>query len=189
VIYNVDSIVHGTNDNNNDDSVYYYHFQIKEVIDTPFTDLQGRERQVVIRYYRPDTSQAWTIRNVWSQWLSSQYAYRYEDNIAYHKMSFPISNQINWNYNDMNTLDEIVFEFNDIHHSGTYNSFSFDSTVTIILKDWEDYDNPVERIYEEEVYAAGVGVVFKRSDDLRKNVGVVVSGTEYQQVVAGYGIE
>src|SRR5690348_6615581 len=54
VIYDVDSIVHSTNDNENDDSVYFFHYQVKEVVDTSFIDGEGKERQVVLRYFRQD---------------------------------------------------------------------------------------------------------------------------------------
>jgi len=187
VIYNVDSIVHGDNDNNTDDSVYYFHFQLKDVVDTPFIDLQGRTRQVLLRYYRPDTSSAWMLRSVWSQSLTSTAAYRWEDNYAYHKLAFPINGNQEWNLNDMNTLGELIMIYQDIHAPQTFNSMSFDSTLTTIQRD--DDDNYVERNFEEEVYANHAGMIFKQSDHLQKILGNVVTGTSYTMTVAGYGKE
>jgi len=184
VIYDVDSIVHSTDDNDNDDSVYYFHYQVKEVIDTPFTDGEGVERQVVARYYRPDSTQAWNINIVWSQSLNSTSAYRWEDNVPYHKMSFPINNSIEWNGNDKNTLGEELYHYEDIHDSRTYNTISFDSTLTVIQR---DDDNFVEKIFGEEVYAAGIGMIYKERNDLRKNAGQVVSGTEFKMQVVSFG--
>src|SRR3954469_17861716 len=61
VEYNVDSIVHRTDDNNNDDSVSRNHFKLKDVIDSSFTDLEGKRRQIVLRYYS-DSITSWTLR-------------------------------------------------------------------------------------------------------------------------------
>jgi hypothetical protein len=184
VVFDVDSIVHGTNDNENDDSVYYYHYQVKEVIDTPFTDGEGKQRQVVVRYYRADSTQEWTINIVWSQQLTSASAYRWEDNIPYHKMSYPISYEIEWNGNDRNTLEEEMYHYENIHSAKSYGTLVFDSTLTIIQR---DEDNFVETIYGEEVFAAGVGMIYKERKNLRKTSGMVVSGTEFKMVVNSYG--
>lgn len=184
VIYDVDSIVHATNDNDNDDSVYYYHYQVKEVIDTPFTDGEGKTRQVVVRYYRADSTQEWSINIVWSQLLTSAGAYRWEDNIPYHKMSYPISYQIEWNGNDKNTLQEEMYHYDAIHDPGTYNDLSFDSTLTIIQR---DDDNFVEKIFGKEVYAAGIGMIYRERNELRKTSGNIVSGTEFRMVVNAFG--
>ena len=50
-----------------------------------------------------------------------------------------------------------------------------------------DDNNFVEKIYGKEVYAAGVGLIYKERDDLRKTSGIVVSGTEFKMVVSSYG--
>jgi hypothetical protein len=184
VIYDVDSVVHSTADNDNDDSVYYFHYQVKEVIDTSFTDGEGQERQVVARYYRNDTSEAWTINIVWSQTLNITSAYRWEDNIAYHKLSFPISSEIEWNGNDKNTMEIEMYHYTDAHAPETINNLSFDSTLTVIQR---DDNNFVERIFGKEIYASGIGMIYKERNDLRKTSGIVVSGTEFRMTVNSYG--
>ncbi|CAN5648109.1 hypothetical protein BH11BAC1_BH11BAC1_18530 [soil metagenome] len=184
VIYDVDSIVHSTDDNENDDSVYFYHYQVKEIIDTPFTDGEGKERQVVVRYYRTDSTQEWSFNIVWSQSLTNTSAYRWEDNIPYHKLGFPISGEIEWNGNDKNTLEEEMYHYKNIHASKTYNNIAFDSTLTVIQR---DDNNFVEKIYGAEVYASGIGMIYKERDDLRKTSGIIVSGTEFKMVVNSYG--
>jgi hypothetical protein len=184
VIYDVDSIVHGTNDNDNDDSVYFYHYQVKDVIDTPFIDGEGKTRQVVVRYYRADSTQLWSINCVWSQSLTSANAYRWEDNIPYHKMSFPLTYESEWNGNDKNTLDEEMYHYAAIHESKTFNALAFDSTITVVQR---DDDNFVEKIFGEEIYAAGIGMIYKERKELRKTSGIIVSGTEFTMVVTDFG--
>jgi hypothetical protein len=184
VIFDVDSTVHSTNDNDNDDSVYHYHYQVKEVIDTAFTDGEGKQRQVVVRYYRTDSTQEWNFNIVWTQALTASSAYRWEDNIPYHKLSFPISQEIEWNGNDQNTQDEEMYHYTGIHAALSYNSLEFDSTVTVIQR---DDNNFVERIFGKEVYAAGVGLIYRERNNLRKTSNIVVSGTEFRMTVNSYG--
>ena len=184
VIFDVDSIVHATNDNQNDDSVYYYSYQVKEIIDSSFVDGEGNVRQVIVRYFRNDTTQDWTINSVWTQSLSSTSAYRWEENIPYHKLSFPINVEIEWNGNDKNTLDQVLLQYEDIHEQQTINNLSFDSTV--IVTD-NAVPNAVEDISNIEIYAAAVGMIYKENINLRKTSGQVVSGIEFTMTVSSYG--
>jgi len=184
VVYNVDSIVHSTDDNNNDDSVYYFHYQVKEIIDSSFIDGEGHERQVLVRYFRKDTSEIWNFNSVWTQSLNSTTAYRWEENIPYHKLSFPMNSDIEWNVNDKNTLDEVFFKYEDIHSPRTLNNISFDSTVVVTDN---AVPNFVEDISNKEIYAAGIGMIYKHNKDLRKTSGQVVSGVELTMTIDSYG--
>lgn len=185
VEYTVDSIYHSENDNNNDDSVYAYHFEVREEIDSAFYDGSGRLNQIIKRYRRTNSLQNWNLSKVWTQSLSSGIAYRTEDNIVYHKLSFPINSTITWNGNDANTFDEEMYYYNSIHESATFNSLNFDSTISVIQIDENNY---IQKIYGIEVYAAGVGLIYKVRDELGKQNGVVVKGLEYKMVVKDYGI-
>jgi len=184
VIYNVDSIVHSTDDNNNDDSVFDYHYQVKEIIDSSFIDGEGKERQILLRYYRKDSTQDWTISSVWTQSLSPTNAYKWEENIPYHKLSFPISTEIEWNGNDKNTFNEVLFQYEDLHSPRTINNLSFDSTL-VVTDNAEP--NAVENISNREIYAAGIGMIFKKNINLRQTSWQVVSGTELTMTVDSFG--
>ena len=182
--YSVDSIYHSENDNNNDDTVYTFNFQIREEIDSSYNDDSGRSIQVIKRYRRTDSQKPWTLSVVWTQFLSTSIAYRTEDNITYHKLSFPINSSISWNGNDANTLDEEMYFYDYYHEPATFNSLNFDSTISIIQIDENNY---VEKMYGNEVYAAGIGLVYKERDELGKQNGVVVKGLEYRMKVINFG--
>ena len=186
VCYEVDSIVHGTNDNGNDDSVYYYHYQVKDVIDTPFVDGEGIQRQVIVHYYREDSTEEWNINSVWSQSLTSASAYRWEENIPYHKLAFPVNYEIEWNRNDKNTLGEETYLYEGIHAHQVYNGIDFDSTITTLF---DPGANAVEKILGQEVYAAGIGLIYVRQLNLRMNHNDIESGTEFFMTVTSYGKE
>ncbi len=182
--YEVDSVYHSENDNNNDDSVYSYHFYIKEVIDSSFIDNAGRQTEIIKRYRRNDTLEIWRLSCVWTQRLNSINAYRTEDNVSFHKLSFPINSSISWNVNDANTYDEEINSYEYFHQPGVLNGLSFDSTLSVLQV---DENNFISRIFGKEIYATGIGLVFKQRDDLGKRSGVVVSGVEYKMVLTGFG--
>ncbi len=184
VEYSVDSVFHAENDNQNDDSVKYYHFEIKEVIDSSFFDGSGRSLQVIKRYYRLDSSSEWTLINVWTQMLTSTSAYRTENNVSFHKLAFPINDEIIWNGNDANTDDEETYSYEYFHIPGTYQSMDFDSTLSVLQI---DEDNFIEKIYKQEIYATGAGLVYKQVSNLGKINGIVVSGYEYRMEIIGFG--
>ncbi|MBK7851000.1 MAG: hypothetical protein IPJ66_07630 [Bacteroidetes bacterium] len=184
VEYDVDSIYHAENDNNNDDSVYAYHFQIREELDTTYSDGQGRPTQVLLRYKRNSDGEDWVLVSVWTQNLSLSSAYRTEDNIPYHKLAFPINGSTTWDGNDANTNEEEMYEYEDFHIERSFGSFDFDSTLSVLQR---DEDNFVERIYGQEIYATGVGMVFKERDDLGKRNGIVVKGLEYKMTLRDFG--
>jgi hypothetical protein len=184
VEYIVDSTYHAENDNENDDSVYYYHFQIREEIDSSFIDGAGITRQILKRFRRIDSTEQWTLTDVWTQSISLVSAYRIENNVPFHKLAFPISLSKTWNGNDANTLDEEDYSYESIHEPDSYNSLQFDSTITVLQIDENNY---IEKIYGTEVYANGVGLVYKVRDELGKRNGVVVKGMEYTMKVINYG--
>ena len=184
VEYSVDSIYHAENDNQNDDSVKYFHFEIREVIDSSFFDGAGRSLQVIKRYYRIDSTADWALINVWTQMLTSTSAYRTENNISYHKLAFPIHEDITWNGNDANTDDEEIYSYEYFHIPGSYQSMEFDSTLSVLQI---DEDNFIEKIFKQEIYAAGAGLVYKEVANLGKINGIVVSGYEYQMEIKNYG--
>lgn len=184
VEYDVDSIYHGENDNNNDDSVYTFHFQVREEIDSVYTNGEGQETQIVIRSKRNSSSEDWTFVSLWTQSLNLTGAYRTEDNVTYHKLAFPINSGISWDGNDRNTEEEEIFSYENFHKSLVLGGNSFDSTITVVQIDEENF---IERIYGIEKYAAGVGLIFKQRDDLGKRNGIVVKGLEYKMTVRDYG--
>ncbi|MFN8165220.1 MAG: hypothetical protein U0X76_03365 [Bacteroidia bacterium] len=184
VDYVVDSIYHAENDNNNDDSVYSYHFYIRDLIDSSFTDLQGRVNQVVLRYRKTDIAGNWELTDVWTQYLSATGAYRTEDNIRFHKLSFPIDENAVWNVNDGNTGDEEDAYYEYFHEPETINQVAFDSTLSVLQIDENNY---VETLYGNEKYAAGVGLVYQVRKDLGKRNGIVVKGLDYKMQVIDFG--
>ena len=184
VVYDVDSVYHALNDNNNDDSVYRFHYQVMEVIDSSILDLQGRTNQIILRYFRHSASDPWNFTATWTEYLTLSSAYKNEDNVPYHKLSFPISAGITWNGNDANNLGAEDYKYLDFHVPRNIGGFNFDSTLTVLHT---DDDNYVQKKFGEEIYATGVGMIYKEKDDLGKRNGIVVSGLEYKATLNDFG--
>jgi hypothetical protein len=184
VEYDVDSVYHAENDNNNDDSVYSFHFQIREEIDSTFINGQGQEAQILIRYKRNSSNEDWVLSNVWTQTLSLTGAYRIEENVPYHKLAFPINSSTVWDGNDANTEEEEIYSYDSFHQEAIIGGLVFDSTLSVLQI---EEDNFIERIYGKEIYAVGIGMIFKQRDDLGKRNGIVVKGLEYKMTVRDYG--
>ena len=80
--------------------------------------------------------------------------------------------------------EEEMYHYSGINVPNQVNNLSFDSTLTVIQR---DDNNFVEIIYGKEIYASGVGMIYKERRDLRKTSGIVVSGTEFKMTVHAYG--
>ncbi|MEO8151012.1 MAG: hypothetical protein ABI723_25485 [Bacteroidia bacterium] len=144
-------------------------YQIKEIIESVFTDNQGRPTLRIERYrkdsvYYPD----WTIYNVWTANLTATTAERFENNIRYIKLTFPVQNGKTWNGNAMNTDVEEDYEYTGIHEQMTINNLTFDSVTTVLQAD--ELFNFVSPKYKQEQYAAGVGLVYRKKLELQTQI-------------------
>jgi hypothetical protein len=184
VEYSVDSIVHAENDNNNDDSVYSYHYYLREVVDHSFIDGEGQITQVIYRYKKDSLNHNWEIIGAWTEKLTAVGAFRTEDNVVFEKLAFPIRKNTEWNGNCMNTKDEQFYSYANLHQSLVLNNLTFDSTLSVVQFDDNNY---IERRYGLEIFATGIGLVYKEDDQLEKRVGIVVEGTEYRKQIIAFG--
>ena len=182
--YAVDSIYHADNDNNNDDSVYSYHYFVRELTDSTFIDGEGRTNRIIERFKRQTETDEWILTDVWTQVITTNGAYRTENNVTYQKLAFPINRATTWNGNAMNSLTEETYEYADLHQPYSVGSMAFDSTLSVIQANENNY---IETIYGKEVYASGLGLIYKEREDLEKRLGIVVKGLEFKMTMKNYG--
>jgi len=162
VIYNVDSIVVNTLHAQPLDTFKY---QIKELIDSTFTDGSGRPTQKVIRYRRFDPTKDWVIEKVWSANLTSTTAERVEDNIRYVRLTFPINVNATWNGNVYNTIpnDSWSYTYTSVDQPYTLGNNNFDSTLTVVE---DSIRTGVSHRYYMEQYARNIGRISRKYIDL-----------------------
>ncbi|MCX6312872.1 MAG: hypothetical protein NT084_14710 [Bacteroidetes bacterium] len=184
-IYEVDSTIY---DNFNHDTVLY-RYQIKEVIESYFTDNMGRTAMRVERYKRPyiDTiayaNLPWTLSRVWAFTRTNSVAEKLEENQRFVRLAFVPRIGKKWNGNEFNTIGEWDYKYTQVDEPYLINAMSFDSTLTVVQKDEE---NLLNKRYYVERYARHVGLIEKNVIDVaddslvigvpvlnRINVGVI----------------
>lgn len=185
-VYDVSQIVHD-DEAGVHDSAYY---QIKEVIGETYIDEEEEEAQKLYRYFRQDSTDNWTIKDVWVMKRTLTTAEVVEENQRMLKMGFAISYNQYWDANVHNNFDKVECYYENIAKPFTADDFTvFDSTATV------EYKNLVTFIdYERkfEVYAANVGKIYsvdkyftiENGDTLQP-----IKGTELKYSIVEFGNE
>lgn len=159
IIYDVTEIQHDKSSNQHDTLNY----QIKTVWGEIYTDNEGREANKYYRYKRQNSSELWILKDVWSGIIENNKAELVEENQRMLKLVFAPTLSKEWNANVFNTYDEMNCYYRDIHSDTTFNGASFDSTLVV---EQDEYFTLVDTIRKYEVYAKGVGLIYKHYRDL-----------------------
>ena len=173
ITYQVDSIIYDPTENSVvvDTSRVY----IREVMVDTFRDEVGALIYRVERYQAFDSNFDWEIKDVWSASISTTRAERFEENLKFVKMVFPVKDGDIWDGNvfiDETAIFSVAGESIEIFKSWFYEvistdepeeigGFSFDNVTTISQADEE---NLIERRYSVEKYAKGVGLVYREME-------------------------
>lgn len=161
VIYEGDSISYKDNLGAPHDT---FHFLTKEVIESVFTDNEGRPTLRIHRYTKwydpavPYSTMPWMHTDIWAANRTSTTAEKIEENIRYVRLTFPVKKRETWNGNAHNYFEPWDYEYESVDKAETVNSISFDSVTTVLQNDVE---NLVDRKYGLEKYAKNVGLIYK----------------------------
>jgi hypothetical protein len=161
VVYDVDSFFYDDFDNSIDTSYY----QIKEVVDSEFEDLEGEPAYKIIRYRKEIDSTNWVLIDVWNSKLTQTNFQKSEENVKFIKLIFPVGDGKTWNGNSMNSIGEMQYEYTAVDQSETIGGVGLSSVLTVIQL---DNVNLVEEYYHEEKFARGIGLVYKKQVDISK---------------------
>ncbi len=182
VVYDVDSLTHNDFTGTIDTASY----QIKEVVDSKFTDLEGEEAFKIIRYRKDHDTLAWNLLDVWSSKITATNFQKTEENIKYVKLIFPVKLDKTWNGNAMNNNSEQEYIFTAINQSETIGGIALGSVLTVL-----QYDSPEKLLTPElfeEKYARGIGMVYKRSLSLsRGSFSGPFLGYDVTMTLSSYG--
>jgi len=182
-IYQIDSIHYDDFAN----TVDTFSYQLKEVIDSSYTLLDGKEGFRLERFRRNNPSTNWRITDVWVTYRTNGQFIRVEENQPIVKLIFPLKIESSWNINSKNTLDSIVAEVTSIHPSSFLGNLSLPATVTITI---QDDQNLIERKLDQEKYSKDVGLISRDYKDLRTQVtGEIVRGIDYRKELIEWGTE
>lgn len=168
------------------DTVKTYQFQLKEVYESYFTDLQGRSCIRLERWVKMSDTADWLLRDVWYSYLTSSTAERLEENVRMVRLAFPVRSYTEWDGNALNDANEQIFEYDNIDDFYSVGSLAFDSTAMVIQ---EITSNLIEDKNQYEIYARHVGLVYKKFKDVEKDfvTGSIVAGVDYTYQLTEYG--
>jgi hypothetical protein len=167
VIYKVDSIFY--------DSFYYpakvdtFEFQLKEKIESVYTDNEGRPTMRLERYVKkhndtiPYSSMSWQLRNVWAQNKTLKRVEKVEENMRFVKLVFPVEKDLSWNGNAFNSLGDQNYKYNFVDIARTIGGIRFDSVLQV---DQRNQISLISNYYYEEKYARNTGLIYKRVIDV-----------------------
>ena len=159
---------------------------LKEIITEKFIDSEGDSAYRIERFWKTDTVSEYIIKDIWTTNKTPRSAEKVEENERFVKMVFPLNEYQFWNGNAYNSQDEQEYTVQNLHQTFDINNNTFDSTVTII----HNYNsNQIEYESEKEVYAIGVGLIYKENLILNINSGNIFDvnyGSEYTQEVINH---
>lgn len=161
-IYNVDSIPYTEGDKPLDT----IHSQVKEVLQSTYTDATGEQMYRVEVYRRNNESAPWQIMHVYATGRPTYYADVVDNNQRVVKLEFPITEGHSWNANKYNTSDSARLFTSKIlqaHRPYATANKTYDSVAVVEVKNDQDF---VTKNYQAECYAASYGLVYYVVDNL-----------------------
>jgi len=150
-----------------------FNYQVKDIIDSFYSDNTGARTQVIERFKRANSSANWVYQKTYTANLTKTGATRSEDGVKYVKLVFPVTVNNTWNGGPFNPIPSTYFPWNDTAFSYTsvnspinINGNYFDSSLTVI----QDNENTLiyHRLYTEQ-YAVNVGRIYKQIVEIDAN--------------------
>jgi hypothetical protein len=186
IAYDVDSIVFDIPSGIQDT----FHYQVKEYIDSMFTDLEGRPTARIERSYRNTNVDPWVLKKIWVANRTQTTAEKVEENVRFIKMVFPVNAEVEWNGNVQNTFSTWNYHYEDIDAMMNVGSLTFPRTVTVNQR---NVSNLIQREFAEEIYAYDVGMVYKQLDTLKYTLSggiqTLRTGIKFKMTAFEYGEE
>jgi len=190
VIYDVDSTTY--NDFYSPVLITNSTYQIKEKIESVFEDNLGRPSVRIERYIRNSDAETWKLLNVWYATRTERVLERVEDNLRFVKFIFPPTEEVTWKgntYIDQSILPVLFkedwnYEMKDINMPLTIGATTYDSTTTVIQKNYIDFDirfSKIEKVYSKEIYGKGVGMIYKELWNVQRQNNVNLPWREFAE--------
>lgn len=201
-IYAVDSSYYRQN------VLYPLNYFIKVRVQDSLRNDEGGYTSTIRVQKRFTESQPWANYRTNSQRISGELGIFNEGNVPFIKFAFPPAKGLYWNANAYNSLGGTDLCGNqldvacDIYTMGEVTRYTLSPTLdfekTITIEQQNDVDVIVGDDVRKEIYAKGVGLIFKEyslleycTDANRCAVGskFIDRGVKYKQVLIEYGVE
>ncbi len=163
-----------------------FYFLVKEWTEAQLEDNAGKKSFRVVRSIKKTDTTDWAVMEAVLQQADKSRGERVENNQRYIKLSFPPAQNKKWDGNAYNPFPVQYYKYTRVHKPYELpGGLSFDSTLTVLLLDEE---NLIEKYFTEEVYAHGVGLIYKKNSALQTNVnGTIKSGFDVTYNLVSWG--
>jgi hypothetical protein len=176
-------------------------YQVKHVVDALVTDNLGRSVYRIIRYIRKTSQNAWVPDNSFMA-VNTGSSYEFiENNQRFLKLELPIAEGFTWKGNSyidtyslnstVRYLDDWDYAYDSLYKPLTLGTIKLDSTIRVNQRD-EVIGNPAdpnsysEKNYGAEIYAKGIGLVYRKF--LHTEFQPATPGSPSNYVDGSYGI-
>ncbi|MBS1680663.1 MAG: hypothetical protein JST48_03040 [Bacteroidetes bacterium] len=174
-------------------------YQLKALITDSSKNTDGSFTYDIHRYTRPDSTQPWTDLDTWTARITSNQIIVTQGNVSYVKLPLMFFANEKWNGNLYNDQGEEDYTLKNLGQSYTlstttnYPGTKYPSSVTVVQSDNQDFF-----VYQDkriEVYAAGIGLIYKETTQLTYfqdpcyGQQKVKNGLIYMQTLESYGHE
>ena len=176
-------------------------YQVRHVVEALVTDNQGRPVYKIIRYIRKTPQNAWVPDNTFTAVNTGSSFEFIENNQRYLKLKLPISAGFSWKGNSyidtyslnstVRYLDDWDYAYDSLYKPLTLGSIQLDSTIRVNQRD-EVIGNPAdpksysEKNYGVEIYAKGIGLVYRKF--LHSEFQPATPGSSSSYTDGSYGI-
>ena len=166
----------------------------KEEQQSWFLNQLGDSVLLTERFFSQDSTGPWQLDSLIRVQKNKLWVLVTESNIPYVKLVFPVTESKSWNGNAYNSMGEEDYHYKNVSEKTTILNSVFPYSVTVIEKDLED--PVVNTVKNYEIYASGVGLVYRESIDYHYctdpgclGKGIILYGKEYRQWIINYGHE
>jgi hypothetical protein len=159
------------------------HYRVRELLDAEITDALGRKAYRMLRTISDSSGQAPYINNntFMISPQSTDWIERVENNLRFMSLRSPVMESFEWKGNsfiDASSINSPVrylydwnYKYQDIGKPFTVRGKTYENTITILQRDEEFPEGPFSPSqpykqwdYSIEVYAKGVGLIYKNFD-------------------------
>ncbi|MEP2024288.1 MAG: hypothetical protein ABJH98_07545 [Reichenbachiella sp.] len=136
-------------------------YELKEsVVDSNYNSSNNLQ-YIIHRSTRVDDSEIWNLDSIWTAQKSTNIAVLTENNVPFVKLSFPISHQLEWDGNGLNTLESEIYWYDTELPDTVLLEVPYQNLVKVVQNDrGEDFLGFEDK---SEIFAPDVGLIIKES--------------------------
>ncbi len=159
-------------------------FQLKNVFQESWTDLEGDASVKIARYKKGENAISFVLDSIWHAKTKSSQVIVTENNVPFLKLHMPLSEGKVWNGNLFNSSEAQNYKVSNL--ATPWGEFA--NTVTIVQ---QNVSNRLYREYIAEIYAKDIGLVYRELQNVKLefSTGRITEGTVVKQTLTSYGKE